>query len=65
MSSVTHRTRFETRRDGLWHRAICTCGWSGVETDLAALQARAAVHDMEWQPAEPTEPGPFWTAPQS
>lgn len=50
---MMHQVRFERRADGGLYRARCTCGWLAVEADLAALQSRAATHDLDWEPVEP------------
>lgn len=52
---VIHTVTFErnTRVADFW-RASCSCGWLwlGKREDV---QSRAAVHDIEWQPADPAK----------
>lgn len=46
-----HQTVFQHNLVTGMHRARCICGWELVGRDLAALQDRAAVHDLD-APAE-------------
>lgn len=50
-----HEVKFERNtRTGDW-KARCSCGWFTIDTE-ETVQARAATHDIEWQPVEPGRP---------
>lgn len=46
---TVHTTRFfRSRTESGLYRAVCSgCTWSAEDTDLEALQGRAATHDLD------------------
>lgn len=51
-----HGLTFARNRVTGEHRAFCSCGWSVVSKDVAEVQARAAVHDLDETPQCSVQP---------